>query len=57
MDGRDLAPKADEYIPTIKHRPVDLDPQAFLKGKTRTSTTIGGKAAKKADKATTKSKP
>lgn len=40
-EGKELEP--GEYIPTIEHRPVDLNPVAFLDGGTRTSTVIGGK--------------
>ena len=41
VEGVEIKPK--EFVPTIKHRPVDLDPLAFLDGGTRTSTVIGGK--------------
>lgn len=41
IEGVEIRPK--DFIPTIKHRPVDLDPLAFLDGGTRTSTIIGGK--------------
>lgn len=47
-EGKEVKP--GEYIPTIKRRPVDLNPLAFLDGGTRTSTVIGGKKANKADK-------
>lgn len=40
IEGKEIKPK--EWIPTIKRREVDLDPLAFLEGKTRTSTVIGG---------------
>ena len=42
--------KPGEHVPTIKRRPVDLNPIAFLDGGTRTSTVIGGKKKKKAPK-------
>jgi hypothetical protein len=41
IEGAEVKPK--DFVPTIKHRPVDLDPLAFLDGGTRTSTVIGGK--------------
>lgn len=40
--GAGRAIDVGEHIPSIAHRPVDLDPLGFLKGKTRTSTVIGG---------------
>lgn len=46
IEGQEIKPK--EFIPTIAHRPVDLDPLAFLDGGTRTSTVIGGSGASKA---------
>ncbi|MEL7369986.1 MAG: hypothetical protein AAFN74_13790 [Myxococcota bacterium] len=48
LDMKITAGKAEEikpesFVPTIAHRPVDLDPLRFLKGDTRTSTVIGGR--------------
>ncbi len=34
--------KPEDFVPTVAHRPVDLDPLRFLKADTRTSTVIGG---------------
>ncbi|MBI4817108.1 MAG: hypothetical protein HY791_12675 [Deltaproteobacteria bacterium] len=40
VEGRELTPK--EYIPAIERHPTDLEPLAFLEGRTRTATVIGG---------------
>lgn len=45
IEGAEIKPK--DFVPTIKHRPSDLDPLAFLDGGTRTSTVIGGKKKSK----------
>jgi hypothetical protein len=42
IEGKEIKPK--DYVPTIKHRPTDTDPLAFMQGDVRTSTVIGGKA-------------
>ena len=39
--GKEIRP--EEFVPTIAHRPVDLDPLKFLDSDTRTSTVIGGR--------------
>ena len=39
--GDEIKPEA--FVPTIAHRPVDLDPLRFLESDTRTSTVIGGR--------------
>lgn len=40
VEGQELTPK--EYVPAIDRHPTDLDPLAFLEGRARTSTVIGG---------------
>lgn len=44
-EGKEIKP--GDFVPTIKRRPVDLNPVAFLDGGTRTSTVIGGKSKSK----------
>ena len=39
--GKEIKPES--FVPTIAHRPVDLDPLKFLDSDTRTSTVIGGR--------------
>ena len=41
--GKDEEIRPGDFVPTIAHRPVDLDPLKFLDTDTRTSTVIGGR--------------
>lgn len=40
IKGQEIKPES--FVPTIAHRPVDLEPLRFLEEDTRTSTVIGG---------------